>query len=135
LFSALFIVVLWKFALTAVSESSVVSRSKRQTIRYLPGNLTYLLNYHLCDPIPSPDQERFLPPVHEDNLDLAPIVCIYGSWGVEDADTMVDCQATSRPDLGLKANGQSNGYACWDEKSFTWWKVYLAGYRSVEINP
>ena len=96
------------------------------------GNRCY---HHLCNPVAPADDKILLPMVDHYDLDLAPIVGIYGARGIHKAYAVLYGQTGAGADLGLIPDRQLDGKTGWNQIPLTRLKDYILLETSLEVCP
>ena len=71
--------------------------------------------HQLGDALAAGEPHPLLPPVHQDDAHLAPVVAVDGARGVRDAQAVLEGQAGARADLPLQSRRDGHGDAGGDE--------------------
>lgn len=96
--------------MAGMAETAGAPTRSIKIIDYLELRLNYLGDDHLGDPHAACHGEGLFCVIDQNDLDLAAIVGIDRSWGIEECDPVFDRETASGTDLGLKmfGNGDQN---------------------------
>jgi hypothetical protein len=72
-----------------------------QVVHLLPFHPGMLCNHHLTDTFTVADNEVFIRQVDQNHTYLSTVIGIDRPWGIDDGDTMFNCQTTPGSDLGF----------------------------------
>jgi len=105
-------------ACAGVTEATTLPFGWREITHLSPSASDYSLNHHLSYPLAALDDDRCLPQINRDQLNLTAIVGVNGSRAVNKGQSLLESETAARANLGFESNGQGDGNTGRYESSF-----------------
>jgi len=87
---------------------------------FLPTGIQDWRNHHLCNPVPSPQDERLPSTILENHFDFTAVISVDGSRSIREGNAVAVGQSTARADLRLGSRRKRHGKARRDQDDFSW---------------
>ncbi len=85
------------------AEPAFAAARLGQFLHLAESGVLHPLNHHLSDPHPARHLDRYVAQIHQQDLELSPIVAVDGGGCVGKRETVAKCETRSRPELAFKA--------------------------------